>query len=98
MTPNQRFQPTALALRARPAAEARRWVGDREEAMTMTKQQVGVWLFAAISIISFVAALIPVLKGDGPNVVFLGTGTVFLVIAIAIAKKSRTRGNGPSTG
>jgi len=24
MTPNQRFQPTVLALRARPAAEARR--------------------------------------------------------------------------
>lgn len=64
----------------------------------MTKQQAGGWLFAATSIISFVAALIPVLKGDGPNVVFLGAGTVFLVIALAIAKKSRTGGDGPGAG
>ena len=64
----------------------------------MTKQQAGVWLFAATSIISFITALIPVVKGDGPNGVFLGTGAVFLVIAIAIAKKARAGGNGPRAG
>ncbi len=61
----------------------------------MTKQRAGVWLFAATSIISFIAALIPVLKGEGPNAVFLGSGTVFLVIAIASARRARTGGNGP---
>jgi uncharacterized membrane protein len=64
----------------------------------LTKQKAGVWLFAATSVISFIAALIPVVKGEGPNGVFLGSGTVFLVIAIASARKSRVRGNGPPAG
>lgn len=64
----------------------------------MTKQKVGVWLFAATSIISFIAALIPVVNGEGPNGVFLGLGTVFLVIAIASARRARVRGNGPHAG
>ena len=64
----------------------------------MTKQKAAVWLFAATSIISFITALIPVLKGEGPNAVFLGSGTVFLVIAIVIARRARTGGNGPPAG
>ena len=61
----------------------------------MTKQKTGVWLFAATSVISFIAALIPVVKGEGPNGVLLGSGTVFLVIAITSARRARVRGNGP---
>ena len=53
------------------------------------KQKVGVWLFAGTGILAFVAALIPVVKGEGPNGVFLGVGTVFLVIAVASARQSR---------
>ena len=62
------------------------------------KRKSAVWLFAATSILSFIAALIPVVKSEGPNGVFLGTGTVFLVIAIASARGARTGGDGPSAG
>ena len=65
---------------------------------SVTKQKTGVWLFAATSVISFIAALIPVVKGEGPNGVFLGSGTVFLVIAITSARRARVRGNGPHAG
>lgn len=54
-----------------------------------------VGLFVVVSLLSFIAALIPVLKGEQMNVVFLGTGVVFLVIAIASAKKARTANNDP---
>jgi hypothetical protein len=60
----------------------------------MTKQKAAVWLFATVGIISFIAALIPVVKGEGPSGVSLGLGTVFLVIAIATARKARG-GKGP---
>ena len=63
----------------------------------MTKQQAGVWLFATVSTISFIAALTPVVKGEGPSGVFLGVGTVFLVIAIATARKARGS-KGPPAG
>lgn len=59
----------------------------------MTRAKVAVGLITITSIISFIAALIPVLKGDPMNVAFLGSGVVFLVIAIASAKKMR-RSNG----
>lgn len=64
----------------------------------MTKQKAALWLVAATSILSFIAALIPVVKGEGPNGVFLGSGTVFLVIAIAIARRAGMGGNGPPAG
>lgn len=61
----------------------------------MTRAKVAVGLFAVVSILSFVAALIPVLKGGPMNVVFLGSGVVFLIVAIASAKKARTASNDP---
>jgi hypothetical protein len=61
----------------------------------MTRAKLAVALFAVVSTISFVAALIPVLKGDRMNVVFLGSGVVFLIVAIASAKKSRRVGDSP---
>jgi len=61
----------------------------------MTRAKVAVGLFAITSIISFIAALIPVLKGGRINVTFLGAGVVFLVIAIANAKKMRRSSAGP---
>jgi hypothetical protein len=61
----------------------------------MTRAKVAVGLFAITSIISFIAALIPVLKGGRMHLVFLGAGVVFLVIAIANAKKMRPSSDGP---
>lgn len=61
----------------------------------MTRAKVAVWLFAAVSVLSFIAALIPVLKGEQANAVFLGTGVIWLVIAVAGAKKARGASKGP---
>ena len=61
----------------------------------MTRAQVAVGLFSVTSAISFIAALIPVLKGGSMNVVFLGSGVVFLAIAIANAKRMRSSKDGP---
>ena len=61
----------------------------------MTRAQVAVGLLSLTSIISFIAALLPVLKGGSINVVFLGAGVVFLAIAIANAKRLRSSKSGP---
>lgn len=63
--------------------------------MTNPKRRGGAWLFAATSIISFIAALLPVLKGEAPNAVFLASGALFLIVAIAVARRARTGGDGP---
>jgi hypothetical protein len=60
------------------------------------KRKVAVWLFAATSVISFIAALIPVVKGEGPRGASIAVGTIFLVLAIVSARGPRTGGNGPS--
>ena len=63
----------------------------------MTRAKVAVGLASLTSIISFIAALIPVLKGDRMNVVFLGSGVVFLAVAIATAKRMRSsKGGSPA--
>lgn len=61
----------------------------------MTRAKVAVGLVAITSIISFIAALIPVLMGDPMNVIFLGSGVIFLAVAIALAKKMRRSSGGP---
>ena len=61
----------------------------------MTRAKVAVLFFAAVSTISFIAGLIPALKGERMNVTFLGSGVVFLVIAIVSAKKARTTNDSP---
>jgi O-antigen ligase len=71
---------------------------EERQVISVTKRKAGVWLFAATSVVSFIAALIPVVKGEGPNGVGLGSGTVFLVIAIASARRARVRGDGPPAG
>ena len=55
----------------------------------MTRARVVIWFFTAVWILSLVAAFLPVLKGERPSVVFLGSGVVWLVIAIATAKRNR---------
>jgi hypothetical protein len=70
-----------------PRVSARSLAGRPSKVKTMNKRQkAAVWLFAATSILLFLAALIPVVKGKGPNGMCLGAGTVFLVIAIASAR------------
>jgi hypothetical protein len=61
----------------------------------MTRAKVAVWLFAAVSILSFITALILVLKGKQANAVLLGNGVIWLVIAVASAKKARRASKGP---
>ena len=65
------------------------------EGWGMTRAKVAVWLFAAVSVLSFIAALIPLLKGGHANATFLGTGVIFLAIAVASAKRARGAGKGP---
>ncbi len=60
----------------------------------MNRAKVAVGLFTFVSVLSFIAALIPVLKGGRMNLTFLGSGIVWLVIAVAFAKKARTPGSG----
>ena len=61
----------------------------------MTRAKVAVGLCSFTSIISFIAALIPVLRGGRMNDVFLGSGVVFLAVALAIAKKMLFFKGGP---
>ena len=61
----------------------------------MTRAKAASGLFAITSIISFIAALIPVLKGGRINGSFLGIGVIFLAITIANAKKMRRSSDGP---
>ena len=61
----------------------------------MTRAKVALGLFAITSIISFIAALIPVLKGGRINGVFLGAGVIFLAVTIANAKQMRRSSDGP---
>jgi hypothetical protein len=66
--------------------------------VTKSQQRFAAWLFAATSIVCFMVALIPVLKGGPPHIVLLGSGTVFLVIAIVIARMTGAGGNAPPVG
>lgn len=61
----------------------------------MTRAKVGVWLFTAVSIISFIAALIPVLKGEQANGVLLFAGVLWLALAIATSRQARTASKSP---
>ena len=61
----------------------------------MNRAKVAVGLFSFTSLISFIAAVIPVLKGGRTNVVFLGSGVVFLAVAIANLKRMRSSKDGP---
>lgn len=61
----------------------------------MTRAKVAVWIFGAVSVLWFIAALIPVLKGEQANAAFLGVGVIWFVIAVASAKKARGASKGP---
>jgi hypothetical protein len=61
----------------------------------MTRAKVGVWLFTTVSVLSFIAALILVLKGKQANAVLLGNGVLWLAIAVASAKKARQERKDP---
>ena len=62
----------------------------------MAQVKMAVWGFAVVSVLCFITAVIPVLKGGSPNVVFLACGVVFLIVAAAAhAKNTRTDNNAP---
>ena len=61
----------------------------------MTRAKVVVGLCSFTSIISFIAALIPVLGGGRMNNVFLGSGVVFLAVTFAIVKRMHFFKGGP---
>ena len=57
--PNKRFQRTVLALRARPAAEARRWTAPSTAQALRTRMRIGGWIWmkikTAIFLVSYTA-------------------------------------------
>ena len=57
----------------------------------MTRAKVVAGLFAVVAILTFIAALIPVLKGERLNFTYLGAGIVFLVVAGANAAAERRK-------
>lgn len=59
----------------------------------MTRAKATVVLFVVASMLCFLAAVIPMLKGGQPRVVYLGSGVILLAIAIANAKRARTDSN-----
>ena len=63
----------------------------------MTREKKAAILFSVVSAISFITAFIPLLKDGRMNVVFLGAGVVFLIIAITSAKKIPPPGGNPPT-
>lgn len=64
-------------------------LGGGSQGVPMNRARVAIWLFAVACALSLVAALIPILKGDSPNVALLGLGLLWFVIAIAAAKTRR---------
>jgi len=68
--------------------------GDNQEVL-MNRTRVAIWIFAATSVLSLVAALIPILKGGSLNFAFLGIALLWFVIAMAVAKQSRKAKNTP---
>jgi len=61
----------------------------------MTRAKVAVYLFAAVSALSFLVALLLVLKGRQAGAALIGNGVIWLVIAIASAKKAGRDSKGP---
>ena len=61
----------------------------------MNRAKLATGLLAVASILSFISALIPLLQGGKVSLLFLGSGVVFLGVAIASAKRARTRGGDP---
>ncbi len=62
----------------------------------MKRETIGTWLFLLVALLSLIAALIPVLRGRPINVVFLAVGVFWLVIALAIAARTRKRSGSDS--
>ena len=61
----------------------------------MKQGYVATWGFLAVAILSMVAALVPLFKGDAMNVTFLGAGVIFFVVAVVTARKAREREKKP---
>ena len=55
----------------------------------MTRAKVVASVFAVVAILTFIAAVLPALKGERPNFTYLGAGVVFLVVAGANAARAR---------
>lgn len=73
-----------------PATLQSRQTEGKNEGTLMNRAKAALWLFAGVSIISFIVALIPVVKGNAPNGALLFSGIIWLVLAIATARKTRT--------
>lgn len=43
--------------------------------------------FALVGAVSLVAAVLPAIKGQSPNVTFLGIGVIWFVLAVVAARK-----------
>lgn len=56
----------------------------------MTKSKLGVLVFGLATFFWFLAGLLPLVKGENPNVTFLAVGLLWLVLTAAAAKKNRS--------
>jgi len=65
----------------------------------MAQIRMAVGGFAVVGVLCFITAVIPVFKGGSLNLVFLGCGVVFLIVAAAAqAKNNRTDNNASQSG
>lgn len=60
-------------------------------------RNVAIWILGAAAILSIVASLIPLFKGESMNVTFFGAGVVFFIIAVVTARKAREGENKTAT-
>ncbi len=54
----------------------------------MAQAKMAARAFAVVSVLCFIAALVPALSGGRLNVVFLACGVVFLIVAAGARRKS----------
>jgi hypothetical protein len=57
----------------------------------MRRASIGTWMLLLVAVLSFITALIPVLNGRPMNVTFFAVGMVWLILALAMAAKTRKR-------
>ncbi|HEU5163120.1 MAG TPA: hypothetical protein VFV54_08250 [Thermoanaerobaculia bacterium] len=57
----------------------------------MKQTALAVPLFFGVALLSLVVALLPLLKGDRMNGVFLGVAVVFFALGVAIKRKTAGR-------
>ena len=64
--------------------------------MAVAKQRLIRTAFALVGVISLIAALLPAIKGEPPNVTFLGVAVFWLIMFVVAGRKPGSGAGGPS--